>query len=498
MIRNHIVVYLFSANRYSRLLLPILIAGLLSGCNQEIPDEGLVPGIPWLVGTTIYMQLAPFGYEKAEYFIKGTANSYGSEEPLSEDGKWVVEPKDQADFRTRIVVHRPTDPAKFNGTVIVEWLNVSGGTEAASEWIMAHTELMRSGYAWIGVSAQKAGIDGGGANLLPFSLPLKALNKSRYGTLIHPGDKYAYDMFSQVGEAIVHPQKFNPLGELQAERVIAAGESQGADFLLTYVNAIAPHENIFDAFYLHSRLHGSAPFEPAFDDSYFEFDKRQSVHVRDDLDVPVLILQTETDSTILGAYQDSQPDTEMIRVWEVAGTAHADRYVGNVGLYDSGNNPNAAAVVENRFATVVSRCGKPVNSGPHHFVVKAAIAAIDSWLRTGVAPTTADRFEFDHETATLVRDQFGNVRGGIRTPYVDVPIATLSGEGQNANTLFCDIQGTTELFDQDTLAQLYPDHETYVSAVNASVEEAVAKGFLLQADGDLIKTWAQESDIGHY
>lgn len=85
--------------------------------------------------------------------------------------------------------------------------------------------------------------------------------------------------------------------------------------------------------------------------------------------------------------------------------------------------------------------------------------------------------------------------GGIRTPYVDVPIATLSGEGQEGD-LFCRLYGTTKLFDEATLSTLYRDHEAYVDAVSASVDDAVEKGFLLQPDGELIKASAQQSEIG--
>lgn len=484
-------------NHIKRYCACILFVTLFTGCKQgPVPEEGLVPGIPWLVGSTLF-QLNPYDYEKAEYFIRGSAKSYASAAPLTEDGKWDVEAVDEADFKTRIVVYRPRKQENFNGTVIIEWLNVSGGTEASSEWIMAHTELLRSGYAWIGVSAQKAGIDGAGVTILPIELSLKKLNPDRYGSLLHPGDQYAYDIFTQVGEAIIHPQNFNPLGELTAERFIASGESQSADFLLTYINAIAPREKLYDAYLIHSRVHGSASLAPDPEATDLGFESRETVLVRDDLDVPVLMLQTESDSTVLGAYLDTQPDTDLFRVWEVAGTAHADRYVGNLGLTDQGNNPSVAAVAESRYPVpVIKKCPKPVNSGPQHFVVKASIAALDSWLRTGVAPTPAERFAFDTATASLIRDQYGNVLGGIRTPYVDVPIATLSGEGQDGD-LFCSIYGTTELFDQATLASLYPDHETYVSAVEASVDDAVAKGFLLHPDGELIKTAAQQSNIGN-
>jgi hypothetical protein len=44
---------------------------------------------------------------------------------------------------------------------------------------------------------------------------------------------------------------------------------------------------------------------------------------------------------------------------------------------------------------------------------------------------------------------------------------------------------------------LYPDHPTFVSEVNASVDNAVQNGFLLQPDGDLIKSWAQGSAYGN-
>jgi hypothetical protein len=116
-------------------------------------------------------------------------------------------------------------------------------------------------------------------------------------------------------------------------------------------------------------------------------------------------------------------------------------------------------------------------------------------VRSGVAPTHAERLEVGGNPPALLRDRVGNVLGGIRTPYVDVPIATLSGYGQGASGP-CSMFGSTELFDRESLARLYPDHAAYVSAVNKSVASAVANGFLLKPDGELIKAWADASSIG--
>jgi len=469
------------------------ISACLPPVGPSVPIEGPIAGTPTMLGSTIF-DLEKVGYQQSEYFIAGKASSYTSATPLQADGKWSVQEADKADFKTRIVVYRPIDSAAFNGTVVIEWLNVSGGVEASADWIMTHTELVRSGYAWVGVSAQKAGIDGGGIDLLGFSLNLKLLNPRRYNSLLHPGDNYAYDIFSQAAAAVLQPGSINPLGDLTVQRAIAAGESQSADFMLTYVNAIAPIKNLFDGYFIHSRLHGSAALAPQANP--LDLSSRTPVQVRDDLDVPVMMVQTETDLFVLGSHADRQSDSANFRLWEIAGTSHADIYVSWRGLFDRGNNTNVVPVIETASPIpVLVTCGKPINTGPQHFVVKAAMAALDNWLRNGIAPSYADRLETAGSPAAFVKDSLGNVLGGVRTPYVDAPIAMLSGEGQT-DSVFCSLYGTTELFDSTQLASLYPDHATYVAAVNDSVDNAIGAGFLLQPDGDLIKTWAQDSPVG--
>ena len=115
-----------------------------------------------------------------------------------------VPPSDPAPYTTREVVYRPIDPKKFNGTVIVEWLNVSGQVDADPDWTQTHNELIRDGFAWVGVSAQAVGL-----NQLkcpattPPAPPCPAPgDPARYGMLSHPGDSYSYDIFSQAGQAI--------------------------------------------------------------------------------------------------------------------------------------------------------------------------------------------------------------------------------------------------------------------------------------------------------
>ena len=121
--------------------------------------EELAGKAPDLMGE---IDIAVLGYEEAEYIVTGTAGSFTLQGERDSDGRWDVEPHISADFRTRILVRRPADPKHFSGTVVIEWNNVSGCIDASPEWALLHRYLAEAGHAWVGVSAQKVGIDGGG------------------------------------------------------------------------------------------------------------------------------------------------------------------------------------------------------------------------------------------------------------------------------------------------------------------------------------------------
>lgn len=465
--------------------------------GESVPSpilEGPVTGgagAPFIAATVF--DLAQVGYEQAEYFMSGTATSYVNVGALGADGLWTIEPAASADYKTRILVYRPARARDFNGTVMVEWLNVSGGLDSAPDWIAAHTELIREGYAWVGVSAQKIGVEGGSSAVGLTPMPLKEVDPVRYGSLVHPGDSFSYDMYSQTAQAIRRPSGLDPLEGLDVEAVIAIGESQSAFRLVTYIDAIHPRDDIYDGFLVHSR--GGNNLLPA---SLSER-PQQNVPVpaasliRDDLNVPVLTFQTETDMTLLGYYLARQPDSETFRLWEVAGTAHADTYTVVVGSTDVSGSPEAAKILVTANPIPQIQCALPLNSGPQHFVLNAAIAALNAWVREDAPPPTAPRIEMNG--GTILRDEHGNALGGIRTPYVDVPIATLSGEGQTGSVL-CILFGTTTLFDDEKLASLYADQQAYVAAVEASADAAVDAGFLLPADAEFVKAAAAETDLG--
>ncbi len=416
------------------------------------------------------------GYVEEEYFVSGAATAYAHEGEWGTDGEWAVAAgADTADFTTRIVVRRPADPSDFDGTVLVEWLNVSSGMDADPDFGFLHEELLAHGSAYVAVSAQAVGIHGGGGLVLPIpDFEVQALQEwdpERYDALEHPGDEYSYDIFSQVAALLRRPGDLDPLDGLRPTHVIAAGESQSAMRMVTYVNAVQPVADAFDGFLIHSRGVGSAPLNPAS-----EAPQPDVVHIRSDLDVPVLQLQTETDLFFLGSHASRQEDTDLLRTWEVAGTAHADQSTLDYG-FESGWEWSPGTTID-----LEPICGL-LNDGQQAEVARAAYAALRSWVVDGTPPPSGPMLDVV-DGATIARDDDGIAIGGIRTPSVDVPIARLTGTNESGGGIICSLFGTTEPWSTDELITRYSSPVGYVDAVTAAADEAVEAGFLLPMDRD--------------
>lgn len=430
-----------------------------------------------------------WGYDESEFFVSGEATSYTSAAPLSTDGLWTVEPFDTAAYKTRLVVRRPADPSLFNGTVFVEWLNVTAGLDVAPVWSFGANEIMRTGAIWVGVSAQRVGVEGGG-NPMGSVRVLKIADPARYGTLNHPGDNYSYDMFSQAG-ATVWREAATLFDGLEPERVIALGESQSAFRMTTYVNALAPTHDVFHAYLVHSR--GSRGAQLSSDPGP-DVPGPDPAQIRGDLERPVLVFSAETDvvGDRLGYRRADQPDTQWFRSWEVAGTAHADAYSLGIGDNDDGAGSGDQALFDAMLTPPQSvylgliTCDLPINTGPHTYVIRAALRTLVEWVRTGEPPASQPKLQTNADLTGYELDANGNALGGIRTPQVDAPVAVISGLGQSGES-FCGLFGSTRPFSADELAALYTDGADFAAKWNEAVDRAEAAGTLLPEDAEALR-----------
>jgi len=420
------------------------------------------------------------GYVEQEFFVSGIANRY--ETPDGSTGK-VIDGNHK--YVTRIVVRRPATAARFNGTVIVEWNNVTSGHDLDIDWYQIHEHLIRSGYAWVGVTAQRIGVEA-----------LKVWNNSRYGSLdVSDGgaianDALSYDVFADVGRAARAPKGADFLGGLKPQRVFATGHSQSSARLATYVNSVHPLDPVFDAVILHG---GGG-------------------RIRTDLKIRIWKLNSETD-VIIGQAAVRQPDTDTFRTWEVAGDSHVDTQFiasrgklvardGNPiasgftpGLRGGGNAPAPAAAPQ--LAGGASPCDQPPYSDvPFYHVMAAALDHLVAWVRDGKAPPTAPPIDLGSVTpVAIARDADGNSSGGgIRLAGLAVPIAV--NTGQNSGPGFCRLYGSHVDFDHAKLASRYPTHSAYVNAVRTVTERNLKAGYILKPEADATIAAAEQSAIG--
>jgi hypothetical protein len=416
----------------------------------EGPIPGTAPGDPLspvLEDTypffSTYVDLAAKGYVEEEYYLSGLADGFAS------TGTKVAT---DVPYRTRIVVRRPLRDRHFNGTVLMEWQNVTAGYDLDALWSPDH--VMRSGYAWVGVSAQRVGVN-----------QLRGWSPTRYGSLDVTGgatfnaDELSYDIFAQAAAAVRAPTGVAPLGELEVDEVLAIGASQSAGRMVIYYDRVLPHVTpVFDGY---SFIVGSAPTrvgpEPVF-----------QVLSETDVRVPV-----------------RRPDSEVFRRWEVAGSAHSgwagQEYRRPLSERDLGAAPEYECT------------NPPFSRVPLGHVVTASYDHLRRWVRRGIEPPSAPYLQFAAD-GTKVRNELGLAQGGIQLSQVSVPTAL--DHGDNSGQTFCFLFGTHVPFDEAQLDGLYRTHIGYVLQVAHADLRNVRDGYLLAADALTNLRHAWESDVG--
>jgi hypothetical protein len=411
------------------------------------------------------VDVAPHGYVEEEYLVSGTATALPGADndihvPFTPLAIPNPPPGPTAPYATRIIVRRPADPARFNGTVFVDWNNVTLQTDFDSLWGSSYDLLMRRGYAYVSVSAQKQGVDGSPAGV-------KGWDPVRYAEVTHPGDAFAYDIFAQAAKAA-------PLGNLKVRHVIATGASQSGRFLGEFINGYHPtHERLFDG-YLPQVWPGT--------------------DIRDDL-VPILVVNSETESREVSQYDSGR----FYRYWEIAGAMHGDirqaaYLVATIARDQAAPAPVPPAPYASYQPEMFEQYGErepggscPQDYMPSRYAVNAAVVAIDRWVRGSAEPARVAPFERDASGA-LERDADQNVRGGLRLPPMEVPVATYVGNE-------CNLVGRMTQFDAAKLASLYPTHADYVAQMRAATDRAVATGIMVPEDGERLMTLAETSTI---
>src|SRR5215468_5921848 len=471
---------------------------------DAVPTESSFPGAP-----TIH--LAHYGYVEREFTMSGKTNIYRQSGFWGSNGVWNVSvAQSNVPYTTRLLVRYPASPAKFNGTVVVEWLNDTTGGDQDPVWSEIYREVLSKGYAYVGVSAQTGSL-----------VEDKTWDPQRYGALGDTNDDQSYDIFSQAAQ-VARADAGNLLGGLHPTTVIGSGDSQSAFRVATYYNAIQPLSHAFDGFLNIGRGVLAAPIGTGL----VAFSPFPAL-IRTDNATPLLQIETEGDIEELGFAFARQPGNAHLRTWELAGAAHIDLHEG---LYEAGTilreNPQLTAP-QCVFGVMANGATQPDNMGVFE-LEDSALIALRNWISQGVAPPSGNQIATTPLFNIVERDQYGNALGGIRLPDIQVPTETYSAinfsqpsqEGltlQQIQTLLqnifstlmtgvitdptlhaeglCLLEGYYTPFGGATLQSLYPTHAAYVSQFTAAANAELAAGFLTRYDCNQAVKSAQAAPV---
>jgi hypothetical protein len=383
---------------------------------------------------------ADFGYATEEYFVSGTANDLA--------------------YRTRILVRRPEPAERFSGIVVAEPMHANG---FASTFEAARKSIMMRGHLHLEIAAQQINI-----------ATLKGANPVRYASLGIPSDEQASEIIAQVGRLVKSNLRDGPLAPLAVRRLILAGSAQASVVLRAYQ--------------AQKHFQARMPDGGAIVDGYLAVSTPGAAKMMV-VDVPTVHMPTMTEVNGGGRTggapferDDSDAPANRYRLYEVAGMAHA-------------NSRGAAAFMPNPCTLAVSDFpwGAMAAMGLNHLV---------DWVDRAIVPPHAQRLQFDDDTANdgsrLGLDRNGNVKGGVRNTYVDVPVAQYglpnAGATQAADP-GCSLAGWRVAYDAETLQQLYRNQAAYAGRVNRRLIELMREGWVLPEYAEDVRADAQQIEI---
>lgn len=418
------------------------------------------------------VDLSDYGYTEVEYFLSGQASIFAPvpDTVFSADGRWQVTPAPDGPttYCTRLLVRRPPKD-RFNGTVVVEFMQEYFGSERDTNFRWNAETLLREGFAWVGASLHHEGIDERhdteftyNGMVLPAGPSLIEWDADRYGALRFPHSDLCYDVLSQIGRAVGAARTVtgvDPLPGLDVKAVIAVGNTIAADRLRHYINGVHPQHRVFDGFFLQDltesgvSLAAKAP-SPA------------GLWLRTDVSSPTIVLNTMTAAVEVAR----QPEGPNLRFWEPAGSSHT------TGAYMA-----RVAEATNRDLGLASPSPDmpDANTFPLQYISGAAIIAVHRWITEDHAAPSFPRLSRIGEPPNAAEDvdSHGNARGGLRSPWVDVPIARYDWRGAYTGGA-----GRAYPFDSETFTELYVNPAGYLRQFEAAAHAAHQRGVLLEHD----------------
>jgi len=261
-----------------------------------------------------------------------------------------------------------------------------------------------------------------------------------------------------------------PLPGLAVKHVIALGESQSAQRLAWYYNAIQPLYQFFDGFV------------------FLDY----ASQLRPDVATPAISVNTEATAVMAPTMTTSK----YTRIWAVPGTSHASlyavKYVDDVLVRDKSflgeKGPMSFSEMMGSQKCDLSPLFSTVDTG---LVLNAALESTRQWITTGKAAAGTTTIKRD-SAGKVIRDASGNAQGGVRLAQLTAPTAFVAPNGPE---LGCVLGGHHRDFTPAELKQRFGSHKAYVAQVRSAMKQVVDQGYVLPLDAEEAIRGAENSGV---
>ncbi|KAH8693644.1 hypothetical protein BGW36DRAFT_301521 [Talaromyces proteolyticus] len=395
-------------------------------------------------------------------------------------------------YCTRLLLRCPKDPALFTGFVVEEPAHLWGGT---SIWRATNRWLMRNGHAWLEVDSQAPSALGN----------IKTVDPERYGEMhFVPGPlshefkesipfvtevtketlSDAYDEFkakwwpatTQSPEIIAAASwtlRSGCLGII-ATRVVLSGLSQTGGLTRRFIT----HSS-------HLRLRdGSLPFEAYIPCQSGGEALPDIAHVK----IVELVGESEFQGVRLPCGVGGQlkgishrrPQSDSFRLYEIAGMAHREsRYPSERDL--------------EHYSGVTLRRAK-WSTFANSFIYHAVFEAVEKWTsEEAIPPPKSCVIHTVGDSDDIVRDEYGNAKGGVRTVHTDVPLARFVAATPKGRPNW--YRGSEMPFHEHKLKAMYGTVFNYRKEAGQALRKQMQAGFLLAADAEVLRRETVESVV---
>ena len=442
------------------------------------------------------LDLSEYGYLEEEYFLSGHANIYDADEK-DEPFIW----KSHLPYKTRILVRRPADQSRYSGRVYVDIMNATQGYDIEDLWHRNYLWCMENGHAYVGITSKPVNV-----------LALKNFDYERYQTLnwsngelvpapvvsktaTIPGTEEGliWDMLGQLGN-LLKSSACRCLGGYPAEYIYLTGQSQSGAYLNTFIHYFDPYmqkedgKRIYDGYLniVGALVQRSIRQEDTIGPL------RLSVRNMRPCATPYICMSSEADLYLFNLFlegnlfqvkvENADTPEHKCRYYEIPGSPHTDIVC-----------PVLTAISEiekmdGKLPNLDPKLLEHINDMHVEYYICGLLEKLHIWASKGIAPEIFAPMERLQED--LVRDEFGNARGGLRTPYVDVPIASYVASNPEDPEGIC---GTMQYFTADTVCRLYGSEEGYLRKFASCTRKQQEAGWLSKTDAEKMIEWSREA-----